>query len=107
MTTTPPTCPRCSHHLPLSVCLPYLIYSYRHAITCPHCGAMLVPDHYPVSFSTGYIVGFTTIYISTNIFLYLLHWDFLESALISLLVVSVPVLLVCRKTLSEITFREK
>lgn len=83
----------------------YLIHAYGYKIKCEECGCELVPDYYPIPFPVGFLTGFATIVIVASFCLYILHWSLLTSAVVSMAVLLIPLLIACYTVLQSITFR--
>ena len=86
--------------------MPYLVHAYGYTIKCEKCGCDLVLDYYPIPFPVGFFTGFATIVVVASFCLYVLHWSLLTSAVVSIAILLIPLLLACYIVLQRITFKK-
>ena len=99
-------CPYCHETVSLKRCLKYLLKGTDYDTVCDHCGRSIKLAKEPFPFKYGFLIGFLSMVLPMNLFLYIYHLPFLQSLLYTLpfvigCIVVIAVITLCRIIFSK------
>lgn len=93
-------CPYCHQIISLKRCLKYIYRGTNYATICNHCNRSVKLEKEPMPFKYCVFVGFLSIYVPMQLFLYVCKMSFIQS-----LIYSLPIVVACISVVTFLTFR--